>query len=425
MVLVGAGGVEHDQLVSLAEKHFGGLKSSGSAGKKPFAKAGFTGSECLMRYDEYQTAHVAIAVEGVSHTNPDFWPLLVLQSIVGTWDRSLGAAGNVSSKLAQQLGKHNLANSFMSFNTSYSDTGLFGIYFTSDAKLHLDDACHWIVQEWMRLCTSVSEAEVFRAKNQLKTSMLLSLDGTTPIAEDIGRQILNYGKRLNPWEMDALIEQVTVSDVMRVAQKYIYDNDLAIVGYGPCESIQDYNRMRANMTKLAVGFQMRIGLILFSLKTDSFLSRFSSTKRFETCGGVYGWVFEEYKAKNLDFTHSKTGNYLSQFSLYFSVNLPLTDKVHQRRLVLSNHTALVSFLGVKPLESTSFTDPNFFAACVQETLVVRDDEDAALEVFDGADESVDRVNYEQEDEMIRNMDFNASPLNRLTHHQDGWSVHRE
>jgi processing peptidase subunit beta len=106
----------------------------------------------------------------------------------------------------------------------------------------------------MRLCTSVSEAEVFRAKNQLKTSMLLSLDGTTPVAEDIGRQILNYGKRLNPWETDALIEQVSVSDVMRVAQQYIYDNDIAVVGYGPVESLQDYNRMRANMTKLAVSF---------------------------------------------------------------------------------------------------------------------------------------------------------------------------
>ncbi|KAI9025530.1 Metalloenzyme, LuxS/M16 peptidase-like protein [Hyaloraphidium curvatum] len=249
MVLVGAGGVQHDALVALAEKHFGGLKSSG--GKKPFPKATFTGSEVHARYDEYPVAHVAMAVEGVSHTNPDFWPLLVLQSIVGTWDRSLGAAGNVSSKLAQNLANGNLANSFMSFNTSYSDIGLFGIYFTSEAKTGLDDVCHWVIQEWMRLCTNVSEAEVFRAKNQLKTSMLLSLDGTTPIAEDIGRQILNYGKRLTPWETDALIQQVTVSDVMRVAQQYIYDNDLAISAYGPVESMQDYSRMRVSMTKMA------------------------------------------------------------------------------------------------------------------------------------------------------------------------------
>ena len=39
----------------------------------------------------------------------------------------------------------------------------------------------------MRLCSSVTEFEVTRAKNLLKTNMLLQLDGSTPIAEDVGR----------------------------------------------------------------------------------------------------------------------------------------------------------------------------------------------------------------------------------------------
>jgi processing peptidase subunit beta len=250
MVLAAAGAVDHAQLVELAEKHFGGL-SSGKGVSKPFGKADFIGSEALIRYDEMPTAHIAMAVEGVSWTSPDYWPLLVAQSIVGTWDRSLGSAGNVSSRLAQVLGKYGLANSFMSFNTSYSDTGLFGIYAVSEAKMNLDDLSYHIVKEWMRICLNVSEAEVFRAKNQLKTSILLALDGTTPIAEDIGRQMLTYGKRLNPWEIDALIEKVTADDVMRVAQQYIYDKDLAVVALGPVDSWQDYNRIRAQMSKLA------------------------------------------------------------------------------------------------------------------------------------------------------------------------------
>ena len=44
----------------------------------------------------------------------------------------------------------------------------------------------------MRLCTSVTDFEVDRAKNLLKTNMLLMLDGSTPICEDIGRLLLNY-----------------------------------------------------------------------------------------------------------------------------------------------------------------------------------------------------------------------------------------
>jgi len=75
----------------------------------------------------------------------------------------------------------------------------------------------------MRLCTSVSEAEVARARNLLKTNMLLQLDGTTPVCEDIGRQMLCYGRRIPINELEARIESVDAETVRRVALKYIYD----------------------------------------------------------------------------------------------------------------------------------------------------------------------------------------------------------
>lgn len=136
----------------------------------------------------------------------------------------------------------------MSFNTSYSDTGLFGVYAVSENFMHLDDMIHYILKEWHRLSIDVSKAEVFRAKNQLKTSLLLSLDGTTPVAEDIGRQLLCYGKRMTPWEIDGLIEMITAEDVMRVARKYIHDREVAVVGYGPVDNLQDYTRIRHAMS---------------------------------------------------------------------------------------------------------------------------------------------------------------------------------
>ncbi|KAJ3415860.1 55 kDa erythrocyte membrane protein [Chytridiales sp. JEL 0842] len=243
MVLAAAGGVDHEALVKLAESHFGSLKPAEN--KIKLAKPIFVGSEVRARFDDHPTAHMVMAVEGASWTNPDYWPLLVAQSVVGSWDRSLGAAPHLSSKLIKHVVKDNLANSFMSFNTSYSDTGLFGIYTVSDNKDNLDDLAHYIQQEWHRLAMNISEAEVFRAKNQLKTSLLLALDGTTPVAEDIGRQMLVYGKRLTPWEIDGLIESVTAKDVMRVAGKYIWDREICVVGYGPVGGMQDYTRIRA------------------------------------------------------------------------------------------------------------------------------------------------------------------------------------
>lgn len=58
----------------------------------------------------------------------------------------------------------------------------------------------------MRMCTSLTEFEVERAKNILRTNLLLQLDGTTPICEDIGRQMLCYNRRIPPHELDARIE---------------------------------------------------------------------------------------------------------------------------------------------------------------------------------------------------------------------------
>ena len=124
MVLVGAGGISHETLVELAEKHFSGIPSAPSDAP-PRAKEtpDFTGSEVRMRDDTMPTAHIAIAVEGVGWNDPDYFPALVTQAIVGNWDRAMGHSPYLGSKLSTFVHQHNLANSFMSFSTSYSDTG--------------------------------------------------------------------------------------------------------------------------------------------------------------------------------------------------------------------------------------------------------------------------------------------------------------
>lgn len=124
MVLVGAGGVPHQQLVELAEKHFANLPSA-QTGAAPSHKEtpDFVGSEVRMRDDTMSSAHIAIAVEGVGWNDPDYFPALVTQAIVGNWDRAMGHSPYLGSKLSTFVYNNNLANSFMSFSTSYSDTG--------------------------------------------------------------------------------------------------------------------------------------------------------------------------------------------------------------------------------------------------------------------------------------------------------------
>merc|ERR1712024_404993 len=94
---------------------------------------------------------------------------------IGNWDLSMGGGAN-SSKLASNCAEAGFCHSFQSFNTCYKDTGLWGIYFVTDA-LNQQNMVFNIQNEWMRICTSITEFEVARAKNLLKTNMLLQLDG--------------------------------------------------------------------------------------------------------------------------------------------------------------------------------------------------------------------------------------------------------
>merc|ERR1711939_485820 len=228
MVLVGAGGVPHQQLVELAEKHFSGLATEPHTG----------------------TAS-AIAVEGVSWKDDDYFTALVTQAIVGNWDKAMGNAPHMGSKLSAFVHNNDLANSFMSFSTSYSDTGLWGIYLVTDKLTRIDDLVHFALREWSRLSYNVSEAEVERAKAQLKASILLSLDGTTAVAEDIGRQIITTGRRMGPEEIERVIGAITEKDVMSFAQRKLWDQDVAVSAVGSIEGLLDYNRIRNDMSRNA------------------------------------------------------------------------------------------------------------------------------------------------------------------------------
>lgn len=256
MVLVGAGGIPHQQLVDLAEKYFSSMPAyNPNAQNSAFnrglvTKPDFVGSEVRIRDDTMPTANIAIAVEGVSWKDDDYFTALVTQAIVGNWDRAMGNSPYLGSKLSTFIHEHHLANSFMSFSTSYSDTGLWGIYLVSDAITRLDDLVHFTLREWSRLSFNVSEAETERAKSQLKASILLSLDGTTAVAEDIGRQIITTGRRLTPEEVERQVGAVTEKDVMNWAQKTLWDRDIAISAVGQIEGLLDYARIRGDMTRL-------------------------------------------------------------------------------------------------------------------------------------------------------------------------------
>lgn len=245
IVVAGAGAVDHDQLVGLAEKCFKDLPTHAAGGVTPslMEPARFTGSELRIRDDREDLAHVAIAFQSASWTSPDAVPLMVMQTMLGCWDRTSLMGANMSSILCRAIAEKQLAHSVMTFNTCYKDTGLFGIYAVAEPTT-LQDLASYSMESCVRLVHKTTEEEVARARNQLKANMLAQLDGSSAICEDIGRQILTYGRRMTPAEVFARIDAVTAADVKAAADKYINDQDVAVAALGPIHEFPDYNFIR-------------------------------------------------------------------------------------------------------------------------------------------------------------------------------------
>nr|GEW55599.1 probable mitochondrial-processing peptidase subunit beta, mitochondrial [Tanacetum cinerariifolium] len=251
MVICASGAVKHEDLVEQVKKMFTKLSANPLTTSQIVEKepAMFTGSEIRMRDDDAPLAKFAVAFNGTSWTDPDSIALMVIQSMLGSWDKSFGGGKHMGSQLAQMVAISELAESITSFNTNYKDTGLFGVYATAKADC-LDDLAFAIMQEVTKLCYRVGDDDVTRARNQLKSSLLLHVDGTSATAEDIGRQLLTYGRRIPKAELFARIDAVDAAAIKRVANRFIFDQDLAIVASGPVKLLPDYNWFRRRTYKL-------------------------------------------------------------------------------------------------------------------------------------------------------------------------------
>lgn len=244
MVVVGAGDIDHKAFVEKVAKEFEDLPKGGSAqGLIQAGPAHFTGSEVRLRDPDAEKVHVAVSVKGVGWNDPDSVPLMVMQHMLGSMDKDSYVGINSGSKLQQRLASNNLCDHFMTFNTHYTDTGIFGMYAVSDAE-KMDDLCWTMMHDMTALAYSVTDLEVARAKNQLKSSLLFSADGTSGLAEEMGRQILTYGRHISKEEMYARIDSVDVDAVKGVAGRLIQDNEVAIAAMGDTTSMQDYHWFR-------------------------------------------------------------------------------------------------------------------------------------------------------------------------------------
>ncbi|RKP30374.1 hypothetical protein METBISCDRAFT_16426 [Metschnikowia bicuspidata] len=255
MAFVGAGCVDHDELVKNAAKYFGHLGKS----EKPFLSHGddlpvFHGAERRIQDDSLPVTHVALAVEGVSWSAPEFFTASVANGIIGSWDRFIGIGFDSPSPLtvtAAMGGPRNspIANSYMAYSTSYADTGLMGVYFTADSTTDMSLFVNAVMSEWARLKSgNITDAEVERSKAQLKASLVLALDDSTAIAEDIGRQLVNTGFRLSPEDVFERVENISKKGVVDWVNYRLKNKPIAMAALGNCKTLPSLAELNKGMS---------------------------------------------------------------------------------------------------------------------------------------------------------------------------------
>ncbi|KVH97718.1 hypothetical protein Ccrd_000180 [Cynara cardunculus var. scolymus] len=218
-VISASGAVKHEDVVEQVKKMFTKLSANPITTSQLVEKepALFTGSEVRMRDDDMPLAQFAVAFNGASWTDPDSVALMVIQAMLGSWNQSAGGGKHMGSILAI----NEIAESMMAFNTNYKDTGLFGVYAVAKADC-LDDVAFAIMQEISKLCYRVGDDDLLRAQNQLIT----------------------YGRRIPFAELFARIDAVDAATIKRVANRFIFDQDIAIAASGPVKLLPDYNWFR-------------------------------------------------------------------------------------------------------------------------------------------------------------------------------------
>lgn len=208
MVLVAVGNLDHENIVSLAGNHFSG---PGAKVPKQFEPARYRGGESKL-HRELEQLHLTLGFQSSSYLDPDYFAFQVYTTILG---------GGMSSRLFQEVReKRGYAYSVYAFNSPLADTGLLGIYAGTGPE-YAKDVVPVIAREMKALGGKIAPAEIDRAKAQLKSGLYMALESTSARMEQIGRQMLIYGKPIPLDELVARVEAVDQAAINRVAAKIL------------------------------------------------------------------------------------------------------------------------------------------------------------------------------------------------------------
>ncbi|KAL7493036.1 hypothetical protein ACHAWT_002346 [Skeletonema menzelii] len=229
-IVVSGSGISHDALVELAEANFGHMTSNKNDSAKATIPSIYTGGEYRLQTQrsphsaKEEFTHIAVAFEVGGWHSLDLVPTCVLQTLLGGGSSfSAGGPGKgMYSRLYREiLNRHRWAESAEAFTSFHAESGIWGISGSCPPQYGREMGTA-IVHQFEKLADDfVTDEELDRARNMLKCNVLTQLESRLVLFEDIGRQILTYGKREDAVTMCAKIDAVTKEDIREVVRKAI------------------------------------------------------------------------------------------------------------------------------------------------------------------------------------------------------------
>ncbi|WP_282077905.1 M16 family metallopeptidase [Epibacterium ulvae] len=231
MILSAAGGIDHDEIVKLAESLFGGMSAKPNA---VMDVARFTGGE--VREDKaLEQAHFALALESPGYRDDAIYTAQIYASAMG---------GGMSSRLFQEIReKRGLCYTIFSQAGAYADTGALTIYAGTSGE-QMGELATVTIDELKRAADDMTDQEVARARAQMKAGMLMGLESPSNRAERLARLVQVWDHVPSLEDTIAKIDAVSTQDVRDIAAQYAVQAPAALALYGPIAGAPDLTKLQ-------------------------------------------------------------------------------------------------------------------------------------------------------------------------------------
>ncbi len=225
MLVAAAGSVDHAQIVAEAEKRFASFVGPDAPKPEPAKFGGGTRVETR----DLEQVHIALALQGVPVRDPSLYSLQVFTSVLG---------GGMSSRLFQEVREiRGLCYTIQAFHMPYSDTGMFGLYAGTD-ETDAPELMRVVIDQIESATETLNEAEIARAKAQMKAGLLMALESSEARLGQIARQMLAFGRPIPLDEIVAKVEAVTVETARAAGRALIARGRPAIAALGPGNGLE-------------------------------------------------------------------------------------------------------------------------------------------------------------------------------------------